>query len=100
MGISGQTIGMAKDFLAEIVDERTRRNSNFPDMVAEAEQRRKLARKLAALREKKALSQTVVAARMGTSASVVSKLEAGGDIKVSTLQRYCAAIGRRFAVAV
>jgi DNA-binding transcriptional regulator YiaG len=91
---------MAKDFLAEIIDDRTRRNPDFPDMVAEAEQRRKLARKLATLREKKALSQTVVAARMGTSASVVSKLEAGGDVKVSTLQRYCAAIGKKFAVAV
>ena len=31
-------------------------------------------------REKKALSQTIVAARMGTSASVVSKLEAGGSL--------------------
>lgn len=91
---------MAKAFLAEIVDERTRGNPDFPGMVADAEQRRKLARKLQALREKKALSQTVVAARMGTSASVVSKLEAGGDVKVSTLQRYCAAIGKKFAVAV
>jgi hypothetical protein len=41
----------------------------------------------------------VVAARMGTSASVVSKLEAGGDVKLSTIQRYCAAIGRTFALA-
>jgi DNA-binding transcriptional regulator YiaG len=71
---------MAKDFLAEIVDERTRRNPGFTDLVAEAEARRKLARKLASLREGKSLSQTVVAARMGTSASVVSKLEAGGDV--------------------
>ena len=91
---------MAKDLLAEIVDERTARNPGFPRLVAEAEVRRKLARKLAALREKKELSQTVVAARMGTSASVVSKLEAGGDVKVSTLQRYCAAIGEKFSVAV
>ena len=91
---------MAKDFLAEIVDERTRKNSAFPDLVREAEARRKLARRLAALREKKALSQTVVAARMGTSASVVSKLEARGDVKLSTLQRYCAAIGEKLAVAV
>ena len=91
---------MAKDFLAEIVDERSRRNPAFPNLVAEAEVRRKLARKLASLREKKALSQTIVAARMGTSASVVSKLEAGGDVKVSTLQRYCAAIGERFPLAV
>jgi len=91
---------MAKDFLTEIVTERTRRNPEFPGLVAEAETRRKLARKLSGIREKKALSQTVVAARMGTSASVVSKLEAGGDVKLSTLQRYCAAIGEKFAVAV
>lgn len=91
---------MGKDFLAEIVDERTAKNPAFPHLVAEAVARRKVARKLAALRMKKALSQTVVAARMGTSASVVSKLEAGGDVKLSTLQRYCAAIGKKFAVAV
>jgi len=90
---------MAKDFLVELVEERTERNPGFPRLAAEAEVRVKLARKLASLREKKALSQTVVAARMGTAASVVSKLEAGGDVKVSTLQRYCAAIGERFSVA-
>ena len=67
--------------------------------VAEAEARRKLARRLAAIREKRALSQTVVAVRMGTSASVVSKLEAGGDIKMSTFQRYCAAIGETVTLA-
>ncbi len=91
---------MVKDFLAEIVEERTKRNPAFPDLVAEAAARQKLARKLATLREKKSLSQTVVAARMGTSASVVSKLEAGGDVKMSTLQRYVAAIGRKFAIDV
>ena len=91
---------MVKDFVAEIVAERTRKNPEFPGLVAEAEARRKLARKLAKLREKKELSQTVVAARMGTAASVVSKLEAGGDVKLSTLQRYFAAIGEKFAVAV
>lgn len=56
--------------------------------------------RLATPREKRSLSQTVVATRMGTSASVVSKLEAGGDVKLSTLQRYCAPIGEKFAVAV
>lgn len=91
---------MAKDFLAEITAERTAKNSAFPTMVAEAQARRKLARRLAKLREEKALSQTVVAARMGTAASVVSKLESGADVKLSTLQRYLAAIGEKFAVAV
>ncbi len=90
---------MKNDFLAEVVTARTRGNTEFPRLVEEAEARRKLAKKLAAFREKAKLSQTVVAARMGTSASVVSKLEAGGDVKVSTLQRYCAAIGKSFAVA-
>ena len=89
---------MAKDFLADIIAERTGKNAAVPRLVAEAEARRKIARRLATLREKKVLSQTVVAARMGTSASVVSKLEAGGDVKLSTLQRYYAAIGEKFAV--
>ena len=87
---------MAKDFLDEVVSQRTRRNPRFPDLVAEAMRRRALARTLAAKREAKGLSQTVVAARMRTAASVVSKLEAGGDVKLSTLQRYCAAIGQLF----
>jgi hypothetical protein len=33
---------------------------------------------------------------MGTAASVISKLESGGDVKLSTLQRYCTAIGESF----
>lgn len=84
---------MTKNFRAEIAAERTARNPGFPGLVAEAAWRRKLARTLVAVREQKRLTQTVVAAKMNTSASVVSKLEAGGDVKVSTLQRYCAAIG-------
>src|SRR5579884_1785672 len=100
MAASNHIPAMAKDFVAEIVAERTRRNPEFPRLLKEAEDRLALARKLAAMREKKHLSQTVVAARMGTSASVVSKLEAGGDVKMSTFQRYCVAIGEKFRVAV
>ncbi len=84
---------MIQDFLDEVVSTRTARNGEFPRLVTEAEFRRKTARRLAATREKRGLSQTVVAAMMGTSASVVSKLEAGADVKLSTLQRYCKAIG-------
>jgi ribosome-binding protein aMBF1 (putative translation factor) len=85
-------LDMAKDFLDEIVGARTARNPRFPDLVAEAERRRKLARHLAKRRETRGLTQTVVAARMKSAASVVSKLESGADVKLSTLQRYCAAI--------
>ena len=84
---------MPNDFLSEIVSARTRRNPSFPRLVAEAESRRKAARALAAQREKSGFSQTIVAARMGTSASVVSKLEGGADVRMSTFMRYCAAIG-------
>lgn len=84
---------MARDFVDEIVTERTRRNPAFPDLVAEATRRRELARRLAEQRRANGLSQTIVAARMGTAASVVSKLESGADVKLSTLQRYCSAVG-------
>ena len=87
------TVFMGKDFIDELTDERTRRNPGFPDLVAEVEQRRELARHLAEQRKAKGVSQTVVAARMGTAASVISKLEVGGDVKLSTLQRYCVAVG-------
>src|SRR5665213_712990 len=87
---------MAKDFLDELIAQRTRKNARFPDLVAEAARRRVLARELAVQRTSAGLSQTLVAARMGTAASVVSKLEAGADVKVSTLQRYCGAIGQAF----
>jgi len=91
---------MAKDFLDEIVEERTARNPRFADLVADAERRRDLARDLAKRRQARGLSQTVVAARMHTAASVVSKLESGADVKLSTLQRYCAAIDGKFDIAI
>jgi ribosome-binding protein aMBF1 (putative translation factor) len=87
---------MARDFVAELISERSKANPQFPNLVVEAERRRAFARALAANRERLGLSQTVVAAKMRTAASVVSKLEAGGDVKVSTLQRYCEAIGQTF----
>jgi ribosome-binding protein aMBF1 (putative translation factor) len=87
---------MANDFLEELISERSRKNPRFPHLVAEAERRRTFARALVKKREARGLSQTVVAARMRTAASVVSKLEAGGDVKLSTLQRYCVAIGQTF----
>jgi hypothetical protein len=87
---------MRKDFLDEVIASRAKRNPRFPDLVAEAERRRVLARDLASRRTDAGLSQTLVAARMGTAASVVSKLEGGADVKLSTLQRYCDAIGQAF----
>lgn len=59
-----------------------------------AEQRVTLVRELAAQRQAARLSQTEVAARMGTSQSAVARLESGTtDVRASTLERYAAAIG-------
>jgi DNA-binding Xre family transcriptional regulator len=56
--------------------------------------RRRLIADLAVQRQAAGLSQTEVAARMGTSQSAVARLETGeGDVRASTLERYAAAIG-------
>jgi DNA-binding XRE family transcriptional regulator len=59
-----------------------------------AAERRRLVGELAELRKASRLSQTEVAARMGTSQSAVARLESGdADVRASTLERYAAAIG-------
>jgi ribosome-binding protein aMBF1 (putative translation factor) len=61
-----------------------------------AAQRRRLVTELAAERQAARLSQTEVAARMGTSQSAVARLESGeADARASTLERYAAAVGRQ-----
>ncbi len=59
-----------------------------------AEDRGRLVRELAEQRQAAGLSQTEVAARMGTSQSAVARLESGTtDVRASTLERYAAAVG-------
>ena len=85
-----------EDFLDEIVRERTAKNPEFPQLLEAAVRRRALLRELAARREGLGLSQTTVAARMGTSQSAVARLESAEvDAKLSTIERYAAAVGQR-----
>jgi transcriptional regulator with XRE-family HTH domain len=59
-----------------------------------AAERAGLIRTLVAQRQAAGLSQTEVAARMGTSQSAVARLESGAaDVRASTLERYAAAVG-------
>jgi transcriptional regulator with XRE-family HTH domain len=59
-----------------------------------AEKRAGLVRELVEQRLAAGLSQTEVAARMGTSQSAVARLESGvTDARASTLERYAAAVG-------
>jgi transcriptional regulator with XRE-family HTH domain len=71
------------------------RRSVFPGF-DELSDRRALSEALVDCRRAAGLSQTEVAARMGTSQSAVARVESGlGDLRLSTLSRYAAALGRR-----
>ena len=71
------------------------RRSVFPGFDQLEERRREVVADLARVRGELGLSQTEVAARMGTSQSAVARLESGdGDVRLSSLQRYAEALGR------
>ena len=62
----------------------------FPGFTEMAKKRRELG-----------LSQTEVAARMGTSQSAVARLESGdADVRLSTLERYAAALGWKLQLSL
>lgn len=82
-------------------DDNQRQPSVFPgfaDMTAELGD---LVDLLAERRRRQGLSQTEVAARMRTSQSAVARLESGGgDVRLSTLRRYAAALGHTLQLGV
>lgn len=68
----------------------------FPGFSEMAARRRSLSSALASRRVALGLSQTEVAARMGTSQSAVARLESGvADMRLSTLERYALALDRQ-----
>ena len=77
----------------------TPRRSSFPGLeglrARTAGRRRELIEELGRARRDSDRSQTEIAARMGTSQSAVARLESGElDARLSTLERYAAALGR------
>jgi predicted transcriptional regulator len=71
------------------------RRSSFPGLQDLVGRRRELIEELVQARRDGELSQTEIAARMGTSQSAVARLESGElDARLSTLERYAAALGR------
>lgn len=81
------------DDLERHITERDKRSPGFAALVDAAVQRRAFAREMAARRKKSGLSQTQIAARMETSASIVGRVESGADVRLSTLERYVTALG-------
>ena len=71
------------------------RRTLFPGLQDLSVSRRALIEELVQTRRDSELSQTEIAARMGTSQSAVARLESGDlDARLSTLERYAAALGR------
>jgi predicted transcriptional regulator len=72
----------------------SRRRTLFPGLQELAGRRRELIDELVRARRESAVSQTEIAARMGTSQSAVARLESGDlDVRLSTIERYAAALG-------
>ena len=75
--------------------------SAFPGFSEMAGSDRELVRSLARRRLGLGLSQTEVAARMGTSQSTVARIEScGSDLRLSTLGRYAEALGTSISYRV
>lgn len=81
------------DFLDEVIAESEAASPGFAAKVDDALHRRVQGRALAERRTALGLTQTEVARRMGTSQPAVSRLEAGGDVRISTLTRYLDVVG-------
>jgi ribosome-binding protein aMBF1 (putative translation factor) len=84
------------DLLDELIEEGESKHPGFTLLVDAALERRRLLRELAEDRVELGLSQTAVAADMGTSQSAVARIESGNaDVKMSTVERYAATLGRK-----
>ena len=71
------------------------RRSSFPGLEGRVGRRRELIDELVRARQESDLSQSEIATRMGTTQSAVARLESGQlDARLSTLERYAAALGR------
>lgn len=85
-----------RDFVEEFIEETEQLVPGYSEMVEAAGRLRGLIEEMADVRRKKGLSQTAVAALMGTSQSAVARLETTEySPNLSTLERYAWAIGRR-----
>lgn len=84
-----------RDFLQEVIGEFSSDDREFPALVQAALERRRLARELANKRTRLGITQTELAAAMGTSQSAVARIESGADTRMSTIERYTACLGQR-----
>ena len=86
------------DDLDRYVAQREQTNPGFLRLYDAAVRERELLRALAAKRVQLGLTQRAVAVRMKTSQAAIARLERGEvDPKLSTIERFAAAVGQRVA---
>jgi DNA-binding XRE family transcriptional regulator len=85
-----------RDFVDELVEERTAQNPDFQRLLAAVERSRAILKELVEAREQAGLTQADVARSMGTSQPAVARLERGeSDPRLSTVERYADVVGWR-----
>ena len=87
-----------EDDLERYIADRDAREPGFAALVVDAEARLAFGREMAERRRTNGKTQTQVAALMQTSPAIVSRLESGHDVRVSTLEKYVAALGLRLEI--
>mgnify|MGYP006306551305 CR=1 FL=1 len=80
--------------------EAIRKLPSYPGVKREFEIEYAIAAELAKARKSAGMTQEDVAEVMGTTQSVVSRIERGSNVSVETLERYVSACGRRLKVSV
>ena len=92
----GRRASARRDDLDRMIARRTALNPEFPALVSAARDRRRLLRALVAERERRQISQQLVARSMQTSQPAIARIESGAvDVRLSTIDRYAAAVGKR-----
>lgn len=80
--------------------EGIREHPCYKDVKREFMLEYQIASELAAARKASGLTQAQIAAVMGTTQSVVSRIESGANVSVETIARYAQACGKKLEVHV
>ena len=90
---------MSKRISHDELHEKCMKNDKYKESYQQACKKLELLEKMLKARKKSGLTQAEVAAIMGTSTSVVGRLETGGHSpKLDTLERYAAAMGYKVKI--
>lgn len=80
--------------------EEIRNLDGFKEKSDEFEFEYSIAKSLQQAREKAKLTQKEIAKRMGTTQSVISRIESGRNVSINTLEKYARACGKHLELSL